>query len=130
MRKHVLVLALDDQVPSDLLGTEVLVVVPALNSWLRRWFSDEDAARRRASERLTTSLERLRRRGVRAFGRVGDADPLQAMADALRTFPADEIIISGHLESENRRSRDLVARARWHFALPVLEPTEPLSQAA
>ena len=130
MRKHVLVLALGEQVPSGLSGTEVLVVVPALNSWLRYWFSDEDPARRRASERLTTTLERLRRRGVRAFGRVGDADPLQAIADALRTFPADEIIIAGRPESENRRSRDLAARARWHFALPVLEPTEPLCQAA
>lgn len=130
MRKHVLVLALSDDVPSDLLGTEVLVVAPALNSWLRHWFSDEDPARRRASERLRSSLERLSRRGVRAFGRVGDADPLQAIADALRTFQADEIIIAGHPESESRRSRHLVARARRQFALPVLEPAGPLRRAA
>ena len=130
MRKHVLVLALSDDVPSDLLGTEVLVVAPALNSWLRHWFSDEDPARRRASERLTASLDRLRRRSVRAFGRVGDADPLQAIVDALRTFPADEIIIAGHPESENHRSRQLVARARRKYPLLVLEPTEPLRRAA
>jgi hypothetical protein len=130
MRKHVLVLALGDDIPSGLLGAEVLVVAPALNSWLRHWLSDEDPARRRASERLTSTLEQLRRRGVRAFGLVGDADPLQAVTDALRSFPADEIVIAGRPEPADRLSRRLVHRAGRQFALGVRDATEPLRTAA
>jgi hypothetical protein len=133
MRKHVLVLALADaDVPSDLSSAEVLVVAPALNSWLRHWLSDEDPARRRASQRMTSTVEGLRRLGVRAFGQVGDADPLQAVADALRSFPADELVIAGRPEPPNRRSRQLVERAARHFALAVRDTgtAEPLRTAA
>ena len=41
---NVLVVALDEVTPADVRDAEVLVVAPALNSWLRRWLSDEDAA--------------------------------------------------------------------------------------
>ncbi len=40
--------------------------------------------------------DRLREAGINARGEVGDADPLQAIEDALRTFGADEIVISTH----------------------------------
>ena len=72
---------------------EVLVVAPALNSPLRTWTSDEDAARATAQERLDASLARLREAGINARGEVGDGDPLQAIEDALRTFGADELIV-------------------------------------
>jgi hypothetical protein len=65
---------------------EVLVCTPALNSRLRHWTSDEDSARVSAQRRLDASLDRLRSLGIAASGVVGDADPLQAMEDALRTF--------------------------------------------
>jgi hypothetical protein len=81
----VLILALDAEAPADTANADVLVVAPALNSWLRRWMSDEAAARRRAGERLTVCLDQLKRRGVQADGRVGDADPLLAIADAPMT---------------------------------------------
>ena len=42
---------------------EVLIVCPALNSRLRHWMSDEDAARKGASERLEASLSVLRSTG-------------------------------------------------------------------
>jgi hypothetical protein len=60
---------------------EVLVIVPALNSRLRHWLYDEDNARRRAGLRLDAALERLRGAGIEPEGRVGDADPLQAIAE-------------------------------------------------
>jgi len=98
----------------------VLVVSPALNSPLKHWVSDEDGARAAASQRLTESLVKLRSLGVNAEGEVGDADPLQAIEDALRTFGADEIIISTHPEGRSHwLERDIVQKARERFAVPI-----------
>jgi hypothetical protein len=99
---------------------EILVVVPALNSPLRHWASDDDDARARAQDRLATSLERLNADGVNARGEVGDSEPLQAIEDALRTFGADEIIISTHPEGRsNWLEKGVVSGARERFALPI-----------
>jgi hypothetical protein len=129
-RTRVLVVALDAVAPEGTANTEVLVVAPALNSWLRRWMSDEDAARRHAGERLTVCIEELRRRGVPAAGRIGDADPLLAIGDALRTFPADEIVIAGEPDRSRRLTDDLVARARRSFGIPVFDCGVTLRSAA
>src|SRR5919202_545013 len=95
----------------------VLVVCPALNSPLRHWASDEDEARAAAHRRLNESLRRLEDAGIRAFGEVGDGDPLQAIEDALRTFGADEIIISTHPEGRSHwLERGVVSTARERFA--------------
>ena len=99
---------------------EVLVVTPALNSPLKHWVSDEDQARAAAQERLDASLAKLAEAGVQARGEVGDGDPLQAMEDALRTFGADEIIISTHPEGRsNWLERGVVEKARERFAVPI-----------
>jgi hypothetical protein len=99
---------------------EVLVVCPALNAPLRHWVSDEDGARAAAQERLETSLARLSEVGVEARGEVGDGDPLQAIEDALRTFGADEVIISTHPEGRSHwLERGVVSGARERFAVPI-----------
>jgi hypothetical protein len=99
---------------------EVLVVTPALNSPLRHWVSDDDDARAAAQERLERSLAQLAEAGVEARGEVGDGDPLQAIEDALRTFGADEIIISTHPEGRsNWLERGVVENARERFAVPI-----------
>ena len=99
---------------------EVLVVTPALNSPLKHWVSDEDGARAAAQERLDTSLARLAEAGVEARGEVGDGDPMQAMEDALRTFGADEIIISTHPPGRsNWLERGVVEKARERFPVPI-----------
>jgi hypothetical protein len=99
---------------------EVLVVTPALNSPLRHWVSDEDGARAAARERLDRSLARLGSLGINARGEVGDGDPVQAIEDALRTFGADEIIISTHPEGRSHwLERGVVTRARERFDRPV-----------
>jgi hypothetical protein len=99
---------------------QVLVVVPALNSPLRHWASDEDGARAAAADRLERSLQRLNEAGVEATGEVGDADPLQAMEDALRTFGADEIVISTHPEGKSHwLERGVVTKARERFMVPI-----------
>jgi nucleotide-binding universal stress UspA family protein len=110
-------------------GGEVLVVAPALNSRLRHWMSDVDAARRAAEERLEACLERLAAAGVHARGEIGDGDPLQAIADALSVFAADEIIIATHPEERSHwLARDLVRRARARFDQPILHIVVDLAQ--
>jgi nucleotide-binding universal stress UspA family protein len=98
----------------------VLVVSPALNTPLKHWMSDEDGARAAAEKRLGRSIGELAHLGISARGEVGDADPLQAMEDALRTFGADMIIISTHPEGRsNWLERGVVSGARERFDLPI-----------
>jgi hypothetical protein len=100
---------------------EAVVVAPALNSRLRHWLSDEDPARRAAEARLAGCLEALARAGVDVDGWVGDADPMQAIADALAVFRADELLIATHPEERsNWLAHDLVGRACARFSLPVV----------
>jgi hypothetical protein len=99
---------------------EVLVVCPALNSPLRTWVSDEDGARAAAQGRLDSTLARLAAAGVDARGEVGDGDPLQAIDDALRTFGADEIVISTHpVGRSNWLERGVVSGAKERFDVPI-----------
>ena len=128
-RRRVLVIAnetveaeiLHDTIAYTAHATEVVVVAPALNTRLRHWTSDEDAARRLADERLVGCLSALDDAGVHVRGWVGDADPLLAVEDALALFPADELLIATHPEERsNWLARDLVARACARFSLPVV----------
>jgi hypothetical protein len=99
---------------------QILVVSPALNSPLRHWVSDEDGARAAAQERLARSLARLAEEGLDARGEVGDGEPLQAIEDALRSFGADEIIISTHPEGRSQwLERGVVSGARARFDVPI-----------
>ena len=125
-RKKILVVALD-VVPLKAPNANVLVVAPALNSRLRRWASDEDRARRRAAERLRAYLDQLEKHGVHAEGRVGDADPLLAIADALAIFPADEIVIAADAAP---RAEQLVRRTQKRFRVPASRAWEPMPVAA
>jgi hypothetical protein len=116
-------------------GSEVLVIAPALSSRIRHWTSDTDDARLRAELRLARCIARLRAAGVTALGYVADADPMQAIADALPLFAADEIVIATHEEGRsNWLARDLVGRACHTCGLPVLhvvvqESREPATLA-
>ena len=102
-------------------SARVLIVAPALNSRLRHWVSDEDEARAAAEERLGRCLARLRADGVAAAGAVGDADPMQAIADALHAFDADAIVIATHPRARSHwLARDLVTCARRRFEQPVV----------
>jgi GABA permease len=99
---------------------EMLLVCPALNSRVRTWTSDEDGARAAAQQRLDESLARLSDAGVTARGEIGDGDPLQAMEDALRTFPADEIVLSTHPPGRSHwLEQGVVEQARHRFDVPV-----------
>jgi GABA permease len=99
---------------------EILLVSPALNSRLRTWTSDEDGARAAARARLDASLEWLHAAGVSARGEIGDGDPLQALEDALREFPADEIVVSTHPPGRSHwLEQGVVEQARQRYDVPV-----------
>jgi hypothetical protein len=101
--------------------TKILVVAPALNSLVRHWASDEDQARAAAAERVEASVARLTAAGLSVRGEVGDGEPLQAIEDALRTFGADEIVISTHPEGRSHwLEQGLVEEARRRFAVPIV----------
>jgi GABA permease len=101
-------------------AADVLVVAPVLDSPLHRWTSDDAEDRALAEERLEESIGCLRKHGLRAHGMLGDADPVQAVADALYQFPAEEIVIC--LEEPERAHwlhRGVVERTKKRFAVPV-----------
>jgi hypothetical protein len=103
-------------------GTEVHVVAPVLSSPLHLWTSDDSEDRALAEARLEESIGCLRKHGLRAQGTLGDADPMQAIADTLFGFPADEIVIC--LEEPERphwMRKGVVERARERFHVPVTE---------
>jgi hypothetical protein len=128
-RKRILVIANETVAGEALRGevvrrardeAEVLVVCPALTSPIRYWASDEDRGRAQAQERLEASLGALAEEGIDASGQVGDADPVQAIEDAMRTFDADELIISTHPPGRsNWLERDLIAVVRAAYELPL-----------
>ena len=100
--------------------TKILVVTPALNTPVKHWTNEEDAARAAAQERLDKSLAAIRGAGLEASGEIGDDDPLQAIEDVLGMFAPDELIISTHPEGRsNWLERNIVEHVRERFALPV-----------
>ena len=99
---------------------EIVVVAPALIGRLGYWTGDDRRSRQDAEERLEFCLESLRESGVEARGNVGDADPLQAIEDALNQFDANEIIVATHPEGRcNWLAHDIVGRAQRRFSRPT-----------
>jgi hypothetical protein len=103
-------------------SAEVLVVAPVFGSPLHRWTSDDAEDRALAQERLEESVACLRKHGLRAQGTLGDADPVQAIEDALYAFPAEEIVICLEEPEQAHWFRGgVVERARNRFTVPVSE---------
>src|SRR5918997_6824421 len=76
---------------------EVRVVAPMLTSRLESWVSDIDRAAGQADERMNAIVGSIGTSGQPAArGQVGDEDPMQAVADALASFPADALILALH----------------------------------
>jgi hypothetical protein len=110
---------------------EVLVVTPALNTRIRHWTSDEDTARGAAQVRLDESLAALSADGIDARGTVGEDDPIQAIEDALRMFPADEIVVSTHPTGRsNWLEHGVVERAKERFDVPITHVVVDLEREA
>jgi hypothetical protein len=71
---------------------ETLVIAPASDISRLDWLTNADSdARTEAAERADELADAAPTDDVES--RVGDSDPLKAIEDALRTFPADELIV-------------------------------------
>ncbi len=101
--------------------SEILLVTPALvDSRAAHRTSDVDEAIELARQRMELSLIEIGRLGIKAKGQVGDSDPRVAIEDALRVFPADEIVISTHPPQRSPwLEQGVVERAREEIDLPV-----------
>jgi hypothetical protein len=128
---RILVVAADDHIDEPLRreldqragdrAPEVRLVVPALaETAFEQAAGAVDEGLAHARESLDESLERMHDAGVEGEGRVGDADPILAIEDALYGFPADEIVIVTHPEHEGRwLEDDLFERAKQRFEPPI-----------
>lgn len=103
-------------------GSEVLVLTPPLaGSVAQHWSSDVDNAIADARSRLDTSVAAMRAAGLTVRGELGDHhDPNQAIEDALRGFPADEVVISTHTPERSRwLEAGVVEKAQRDLPQPV-----------
>jgi hypothetical protein len=120
--RSVLLLLLGDLPPHELRAglsklpesvERIHVVAPALVGALDWLATAEDKAQRQAEVRVLEAEWTLTDWEV--DGEAGDADPVQAVEDALRDFPADLIVIAGpaadpDIDAELRRFRVPLAR--------------------
>jgi hypothetical protein len=80
----------------------------------------DDAVRDGAQVRVDLALEFMHGEGIAGSGEVGDADPLNAVKDAVAEHGIDEIIVSTlPSESSGWLRRDLPERLREETGLPV-----------
>lgn len=98
---------------------EIVVVAPSADVSLLQWLAtEEDGARERAVERAERTAAAVG--GAVVDAGAGDTDPVQAIEDALRRFPADEIVVVTRPDEEaawlERGSGEL---AKERFGVPV-----------
>ncbi|MBS1679708.1 MAG: hypothetical protein JST08_20265 [Actinobacteria bacterium] len=74
--------------------TQVLALAPAHSTFLARWTSDPGRARAEARHTLEVTVKSLHREHLDARTAIGDSDLVLAVEDALRKFPADEVILA------------------------------------
>ena len=70
------------------------MVTPALPTRFEWLASATDRAREKADERLQTVLGHLGEIGTEVAGVVGSDDPIEGLADAVREFRPDHILIA------------------------------------
>ena len=113
---------------------DALVIAPAHGSPDTQWYIDEDAARADATQRLRACVACLTGDGIRASGQLSDPNPVQAIADALYEFPADEIlIVTAPQRPSNWLHQNVIDRTRRSFEQPIAHvamPTTPARRSA
>ena len=104
---------------------EIRVVAPASDVSPLQWLaSDEDEAREKAAGVATVAAESVEPEAARTEAEVGDTDPVQAIEDALRTFPADEVLVVTRSEDDaSWLEQDSAEKARERFGVPVTRLT-------
>jgi hypothetical protein len=127
MNNHVLVVVTSDvsaeeinPTIADWFGddTEVQVVAPASGLSRLAWLTNaEDDARADAATRAHGVAQAI---SPASLETVGDPDPLRAIADALRTFPAEQIVVVTRIDDEvSWLEQGVAAAAEARFEVPV-----------
>ena len=101
--------------------TRVHIVAPASDVSPLQWLaSDDDGARVEAEAVAAQAADALAEDADTVEAEVGDSDPVQAIEDALRTFPADELVlVTRPGKSATWLEQDSAAAAFERFDLPV-----------
>jgi hypothetical protein len=104
---------------------EIRVVAPASDVSPLQWLaSDEDKARDKAADVASEAAESVEPEASRTEAEVGDTDPVQAIEDALRTFPADEVLVVTRPDDDaSWLEEDSAQEARERFGVPVTRLT-------
>ena len=115
--------ALRERVRDHAVGedAELRVVATASDLSPLAWLAtDEDKARREAAERAAGMEEAVTPEAEAVEAEVGDSDPVQAIEDALRTFPADELLLVTRRDDDaGWLEEGAAAEALARFSLPV-----------
>jgi hypothetical protein len=97
----------------------VIVLAPARTSFLDRWASDLEGARRAAQENLVVTVASLAKAGVEAEARVGDEDLVQAVEDLISSYPATEVVlVTADAEADPEAER-AVGELRERLRVPL-----------
>ncbi len=117
---------------ADLIGARLAngpirayVVVP-LERVGNRLTASEETTHAAAEARLAELLARLRDLGSEADGEIGDPDPVQAVRDAMREQPIDEVIVSTLPKGLSRwLGEDVPSRLRVAVSVPITVVSQP-----
>ena len=105
---------------SDRTATEAMILAPVVaSSRLGELADDIDAQLSAASRRVDAAVRELHGEGVRASGRTNIASPMESLADGLREFPPNEIVMLPGREADWDAAGDLAERVRTETGLPV-----------
>lgn len=88
---------------------EVMIMAPARVSFLDRWASNVEPARRVAQETLVISVASLAKVGVVAEAKVGDEDIIQAVEDLVGSFYATDVVLVTATDEEDPAAADAAA---------------------
>jgi hypothetical protein len=100
---------------------EIAIVAPESDMSFREWLADDDReARERAQERALQAAEVEALIGRVVGVHIGDPNPVLAVEDVLRTFPADELIVVTSPDDAATPFERAVLRGELdRFGLPV-----------
>jgi len=95
--------------------TEIRLLVPESNTFLKRWATDLEEARERARNSLVVSVASLSLAGVEAAPRSGTEDIVLAVEDELARFDATEVFLVTRGTPDSRIADELRARLLPRF---------------
>jgi hypothetical protein len=100
---------------------EVRIVAPASDISPLDWLANDEGEARDEAAGIAKSAEQAVAPEARAVEtEVGDTDPVQAIEDALRQFPADEVIVVTQPGDEaSWLEKDSAEAASERFGVPV-----------